>query len=176
MEILCGHTIRTSLTLIALTVFYFGAVKPLQVDILRQNLFEIRDALFDFAADNGISFQHPAYRGLRQEINNFIRFADKITFSRLVLTALFWTEEIQPPGWLSAMDVLPPLARHRLIQTRRETAEAIIHHMIYYSPIMMAIYWIVILRTIWDEKVHKRLLHVAESFEEQAREEEVVAA
>jgi hypothetical protein len=176
MEILWGHAIRTSLTLIALVATYFWAVKPLQVDILRQRLFAIRDDLFDFAADEGIGFDHPAYRGLRDEINSFIRFAHKITFSRLVLTELFWKMEPVHPSWHETVGELSPLARTRIIQTYQATGEAIVQHFIYYSPIVLAIYGVVILRTIWEQNVHQRLMRLADSVEQQAREDSQLAA
>lgn len=176
MAILCGQAIRTSLTLIALTIFYFYAVKPLQIDILRQRLFAIRDELFDFAADDGIGFDHPAYRGLRDEINSFIRFARKITFSRLVLTILIWNEETVHPAWHNTVGELSPVARTRILQTQREAAEAIAWHFTYYSPILLLIYWIALIRSVWEQNVRQRLMRVAESFEQQAREESQLAA
>ena len=176
MEILWGHSVRTSLTLIALVATYFWAVKPLQVDLLRQRLFAIRDELFDFAADGGISFDDPVYRGLRDEINSFIRFAHKITFSRLVLTELFWAGETVQPHWHELVAALPPLARSRIVQTHRDTGEVIVQHFIYYSPVVLAVYGVVVLRSIWAQNVHQRLMRLADSFEQQAREDSQLAA
>ncbi len=53
----------------------------------RQGLFEVRDALFDYAAEGKIPFDHPAYGMLRSTINGFIRFGHRLSFSHIVLMA-----------------------------------------------------------------------------------------
>jgi hypothetical protein len=43
------------------------------LDRFRQDVFGLRDELWDFAASGQISFDDPAYRLLRQLMNGFIR-------------------------------------------------------------------------------------------------------
>ena len=49
----------------------------------RQNLFDLRDELFDFARSGEISFSDPAYVMLRSNINGMIRFSHLIGVTRL---------------------------------------------------------------------------------------------
>lgn len=50
--------------LILLWALFYLSVRSLLLDSLRQKLFAIRDDLFDFAADGGISFEDRIYREL----------------------------------------------------------------------------------------------------------------
>jgi hypothetical protein len=50
---------------------------------LRQNLFDLRDELFDFARSGEITFQEPAYVLLRGRINSMIRFSHRLGVTRL---------------------------------------------------------------------------------------------
>jgi hypothetical protein len=56
-----------------------------RLDSFRQEMFIIRDELFDYAASGGISFNDPAYRLLRQLMNGFIRYGHQLTFFRLCM-------------------------------------------------------------------------------------------
>jgi hypothetical protein len=47
------------------------------LDRYRQDLFELRDSLFDLMWENGYSYSTPAYRSLRSAFNGSIRFAHK---------------------------------------------------------------------------------------------------
>jgi len=46
-------------------------------DLLRQNLFEVRDSLFDDARAGKIAFDSPAYRNTRLMLNGMIRFGHR---------------------------------------------------------------------------------------------------
>ena len=63
----------------------YGPWQTACTDYFRQPLFEQRDALFDLADRKGIPFNDVAYVEARSTINAFIRFAHRISFSRLVL-------------------------------------------------------------------------------------------
>lgn len=56
-----------------------------RIDAFRQQLFAIRDDLFDMARAGHISFDDPAYGILRSALNGFIRFSDRLNFSSVVL-------------------------------------------------------------------------------------------
>src|ERR1700686_4706562 len=76
--------------LIVFALLYFWLVPSLRLDLFRQQLFEVRDELFDYARSGNISFQHPAYRLLRRSANGFIRYAHRLTFFRVAMTVLVW--------------------------------------------------------------------------------------
>lgn len=72
-----------------LWVFYFWFYWQYRIDKARQELFAIRDELFDFAINGNISFNHPAYGILRRTMNGMVRFTHKIDFINLIAIILF---------------------------------------------------------------------------------------
>jgi hypothetical protein len=77
-----------SLIVLALVVFRFWPAQ--REDMFRQQMFALRDELFDFAAEGHIAFDHPAYILLRQLMNGFIRYAHNLTPFRTILSFLRW--------------------------------------------------------------------------------------
>jgi hypothetical protein len=59
-----------------------------RLDLLRFRLFKVRDKLFCAAAEGMIAFDHPAYLMARTTINGSLRFAHRLTLSKLLITAL----------------------------------------------------------------------------------------
>jgi hypothetical protein len=59
-----------------------------RLDLLRFRLFLARDKLFCAAAEGKIAFDDPAYVMTRTTINGSLRFAHRLTLSKLVVTAL----------------------------------------------------------------------------------------
>src|SRR6266576_996022 len=73
-----------------------------RLDAFRQEIFALRDELFDYAADGRIKFDDPAYRLLRQVMNGFIRYAHQLTFSRVCMTVIearIKSDKLSPPKW-----------------------------------------------------------------------------
>src|SRR5882724_11471880 len=73
--------------LIVLVWWLYGPWQRFVVDIVRQQLFELRDHLFDIAARGSIPFDDPAYRYARWKLNAQIRFAHKATIWRTATMA-----------------------------------------------------------------------------------------
>src|SRR5579862_721949 len=69
-----------------------GAWDSYRVAAVRQDLFELRDALFDVAREHPFLFRHAAYTRLRYKINISIRFAHKFTMTRLLVT--LWVRQV----------------------------------------------------------------------------------
>jgi len=65
--------------------FIYGPWRRFIVDLARQNLFEIRDAVFIWAAEGKVAFDDPAYIAFRDRINCMIRFCEH--YSLVVLFA-----------------------------------------------------------------------------------------
>jgi len=80
--------VQTTIGLLVFGLICFWLWPGVRVDSFRQNLFALRDDLFDYAASGQISFQHPAYRLLRQSMNGFIRYAHRIGVFQIVMTVL----------------------------------------------------------------------------------------
>lgn len=82
--------VQSILTLTVLA-FVILALWPWQrIDLFRQQMFAVRDELFDFAADGKVSFDDPAYIGLRELMNGFIRYAHNLTPFRFLMSFLRW--------------------------------------------------------------------------------------
>src|SRR5437879_1714992 len=97
LEIVVGSL----LTLIFLALLLFVTWPDQRIDIFRQQMFALRDELWDFAADGNISFEEPAYVLLRQLMNGFIRYAHNLTPYRTLLAFLRWKYGTykQTPAW-----------------------------------------------------------------------------
>ncbi len=80
--------VQSILTLLVLAVIVFTLWPEQRVDLFRQQMFAVRDELFDFAADGKISFEEPAYVLLRQLFNGFIRYAHNLTPYRVLMSFL----------------------------------------------------------------------------------------
>ena len=68
--------------------YILEARRQMHIDIFRQELFKLRDDLFDKAADGLIDFDSDAYGMVRTTINGFIRFAEDLTISRFIISAI----------------------------------------------------------------------------------------
>ena len=75
------HILLASLiSLASIVIMGFWLYRDYRVDTLRQQLFCLRDSLFDDAAAALVDFEHPAYGMLRTTLNGFIRFAHRVNF------------------------------------------------------------------------------------------------
>ena len=82
--------LESGIALAVLAILLLKLWASLRLDEFRQSIFIVRDELFDFAASGAISFDHPAYRLLRQSMNGFIRYAHQLTWFRLVCNMARW--------------------------------------------------------------------------------------
>ncbi len=82
--------VQSLLTMIVLAFVIFWVWPEQRVDLFRQQMFALRDELFDFAADGKIKFDDPAYVLLRQLMNGFIRYAHNLTPFRTLMSFLRW--------------------------------------------------------------------------------------
>jgi hypothetical protein len=76
--------IFTCVAIFVLWVFYFWFYWQYRIEKTRQELFFIRNELFDYAAAGNISFNHPAYSLLREMMNSMIRFTHKVELFTLI--------------------------------------------------------------------------------------------
>jgi len=77
-----------TISLFGIVYLFFWGFRQYRIDRFRQNVFSVRDELFLYAAEGGISFEHPAYRTLRNMLNGYIRFSHRITASRFFVHAI----------------------------------------------------------------------------------------
>lgn len=130
------------LALGALIWFFGGPWQKLWTASVRQRLFELRDQLFDLAADGRIAFADPAYRELRNHLNVCIRFSHALTFGALVASAAARDGPTEPaPALRGAIErVEDPDVRQRLRDIAQQSALEAVAHMVIRSPAL----WVVL--------------------------------
>jgi hypothetical protein len=72
------------LALIGIGIVVYGPWQRLWSDFARQVLFEVRDEIFDLAAQNRLSFDSYEYRTLRDSLEKTIRYAHDLTLPRFI--------------------------------------------------------------------------------------------
>jgi len=171
---------RFCIGLLLLWAMFYLSVRSYLVDHLRQKLFAIRDDLFDFAADDGVAFDDPAYVRLRQDLNNLIRFAHKVSMFRLVFAHWVIAPEISAQQqaewkeWLNRVEQLPPLAKRKLMNVRVDALREVMFYIFRRSLFLLVVFWLVKVASLWLEAARvltRRLPSFAEPLEAQARDE-----
>jgi hypothetical protein len=121
-------------------LFYFG-IRPYRLDLVRHKLFVLRDELFMFAADGGISFDDPAYFKLRNRINALIRYAHTINLVRLLILVTHKDFERNPAfaraqrEWEAARNNAPAgAAREKINQINSRVATTLAWHVVTGVP------------------------------------------
>lgn len=118
--------------------FFSNPWQSLWTAVSRQELFELRDRLFDIAADERIEFSDTAYKQLREYLNGCIRFAHKITFGSFMAAAAY-------PGSLAHKKYNLPEAIERVTdeEVRQEMRDIflksvfiLLRHMVIRSPFL----------------------------------------
>jgi hypothetical protein len=121
--------------LLALWTFVFLFWKDYCLDSFRQSVFELRDEMFLYAAQGHISFQHPAYKNLRDRMNAAIRYGHGFTLARFIV-ALAQVRRIpndESAVWEKAIEDLSEDRRNVLNQFRSRFAFAALKYAILRS-------------------------------------------
>lgn len=133
------NVLTLCLSLLGLVYLFFWRFSKLWIDEFRQNIFEIRDELFDFAADGGISFDHPAYYTLRSMLNGYVRFSHRISalyFVSIVFYTIWRNREVMPhlfaDTWTHAESGLDAATKEYL-KSLRDRAGAKLFHFLFFS-------------------------------------------
>ncbi len=122
---------------------FFGW-KEIRVDALRQELFALRDEVFDAAADGLIAFDHPAYGTFRNTLNGFLRFAHRVSPFEFFLWYL--VAKYRPPvarasyrdHWARCLRDLTPPQRQAFLEYRRRMHE-ILMRSLFRSPLLIVL-------------------------------------
>ncbi len=142
-----------------LWVFFAFLVKDYARDRLRQNLFAIRDSLFDEALAQGGGFQATPYTQLRGYVNQVIRRGHMFTPSRCIMlsaaTRFSWftggitSEEINAQGseeiaWFEETEK----SNARVKEFRRAVHTELLKYYALTSPIFIAVMTVAIVAVI----------------------------
>lgn len=149
-----ARLVQLSIGLLLICVLYYWVYRPHLRDEFRQKLFAIRDELFDFAADGGIPFEHPAYCTLRADVNRLIRFAERLSLSRVVLV-LFFVRAPFPEyrTWASFTEGLPPWVCSKLAETHSKVQTALLRYMFQRSLSAIILYLVAAVIALWVSSV-----------------------
>jgi hypothetical protein len=147
VSLICQSAIALGL----IFVLFFRLWPAHRLDSFRQNMFALRDEVFDYAASGKIGFDHPSYKLLRQSMNGFIRYAHRLTFYRLCLTILQWRvlqdepELIWAKSWDRSLKTLPKGVQAELKAFHSRAMMLAIERLVTGSVILMGVLAIIIL-------------------------------
>jgi len=135
-----GIVLSSLLSLILLIFLIFWVWPAQRIDLFRQQMFAIRDELWDFAAEDKISFDDPAYTLLRQLMNGFIRYAHNLTLYRILLSFIQWKYVFGEPeghwaiSWNEAVNQLSSENTKQTLQKFHSRAMELVLGQIALSP------------------------------------------
>ncbi len=136
-----GNVLTTAISLIWLSFLLFYGFRNSRLDAFRQDLFDLRDSLFQYAAEGNVAFDQPAYRELRNMINGLIRYAHKMSFIFFLLVLV----DIRVNGsrysscasrrWEAEVAKLPPHSRKRLKRYHEQVGHTCLTYITSGSPL-----------------------------------------
>lgn len=133
------------LSLILLVILIFWLWPAQRIDLFRQQMFAIRDELWDFAGADTVSFDDPAYTLLRQLMNGLIRYAHNLTPYRILLSFLQWKYVFGAPtgewthAWNQALNQLPDEHTRETLKKFHSRATDLVLGQILLSPGILAV-------------------------------------
>ncbi len=135
-------TIRTTLGLFALLFVFFRILLPAMRENFRQRIFGLRRELFLYMADGNISPDEPAYGQIRTTMNYLLHTADRLTFTRVILSMIIYRKYGE--GYSERIDgimdrVTDPEVRARLQDFRVRVGRELLSLAIFTSPVAIII-------------------------------------
>ncbi len=144
---LIGLLIST-LSIVGTLFLILWIYKDYATDSFRQQMFAIRDALFDEAYNGLVDFNHPAYGLLRGTMNGYIRFGHKLRLLEALIFVLLVRKDADistnklsfDKRWVKATSELNPSVVERLNGYRLQMQRTVLKHLILGSPIFLAVF------------------------------------
>ena len=117
---------------------YHYMYKRTRLDQLREDIFTMRDELFDYMWQHNVSYQLPAYQLMRNLLNGLIRFADKLSLPAVFLLAYFSHPSRQTPALHAAIEEIPdPEVRNHFIKVNSRVFHRIVTHLLLEGPLWL---------------------------------------
>lgn len=134
---LIAFTIALALGTVCLMVVYKYVYLVAVTSMFRQQVFALRRRLFLVAADGAVSFDNPSYGRLRTSMNGTLRYAERVSFSRIVFLNVMCgnVEDSEPVG---EQEWEPAIA-----EIHDEYARTIAMYILFTSPTLLAL-WVVL--------------------------------
>ena len=136
--------LATTASLVLLWVLAAWLYADYRTDLLRERLFTLRDELFEYAAAGGIPFDHPIYTLVRTTLNGFIRFAERVRPSLLLLAG--WQGRGDPASrpelafaeqFARATEALDPESRRMVEGTVQRMHAVVFEQLLLRSPLLL---------------------------------------
>jgi hypothetical protein len=139
-----ARVLQSVVLIVSLLFIFFRYWAEARLDAFRQEMFIIRDELFDYAAAGHIGFDDPAYRLLRRSMNGFIRYAHQLSFFRLCITAIELklagrNPETWSDNWLNALKRVTPDVRNKLEELHDHAMNTVATRLLFGSPVLLAL-------------------------------------
>ena len=137
--------VESAVCLVLLISLLLDLMPAFREDAFRQQMFALRDEMFDYAASGAIAFNDPAYRLLRQSMNGFLRFAHRLTLLRLCLTIVKWRMSSEAPElkwhtrWQAAMETVPDETSAKLKDFHSRALGLVVKRLVTGSPLLICI-------------------------------------
>ncbi len=148
---------RLGLALLLFWFLIFKVFREYRVDALRERLFCLREELFDYAADGKVAFGSIVYGRLRQLINSQIRFAHRMTFSRVLLGLLLFYFNREEPlkvealeEWHMAVSEQPREVQEKLLAIHNRSIHMAIRYMAIGSPLLFILICLFVVLQIFN--------------------------
>ena len=145
-----------------------GRLRTCAVDDFRQEMFALRDDLFDLAASGALPFDHPAYGMLRSTMNGFVRWADQLQLLQLMVLVILWRHrdlttarrfEVQ---WNEALSTLQQPEQEALGSYRERMHLLLIRYLVFSSPVLVATLIVPAITLLFGMTVLKLILALGE--------------
>lgn len=172
--------ICSGLSLLGFCYMLFWRYRSFRVDAFRQEIFALRDELFDDAVEGIIPFNHPAYGVLRRTMNGFIRFGHRLTLWHIVIIALMVNDNdmSKDEGFSEVLNRASANSKaetkQRIDSYKERMHKAAFQHLLLISPeLLMIIVSYIIMRLCWSiavayiskkKPVTPTRIHVLEEF------------
>lgn len=131
--------LKSLLLLLALWGFVFYLWRDYRLDAFRDDLFALRDRMFQYAAKGNITFDNPAYLLLRNRMNILLRYAHEFTFTSFVVVTFVGMRN-QPAvnalmvEWQKSVDQLrDPAVREKMTEFNVLVAATVFRHVLLRS-------------------------------------------
>lgn len=135
--------ITSVVSLCALIYLMFWCYRDYKVDRFRQNIFQLRDQLFDSAKNGDLSFDDDAYQMLRSTMNGAIRFAHRLNLAQVLLFILLVRNDRNTANvsFRKALkDNIACLSHDQqklVLKYHLQMNRLVIEHLIYSSPVLL---------------------------------------
>ncbi len=139
--------LKSALGLLSIWLLVFLLWKDYCLDTFREDVFAIQDALFLYAADGSVGFDHPAYRMLRQKMNVSLRYAHEFTLIRFVLAIIVLSKvpNAETVAWEEALGTLPSDVQKSLTHYRNDFLYGFLKYVTLRSFFLYAFLYAVVL-------------------------------